>query len=139
MHKGRRTKDYRLDKSKYRKNLEFALYYALRSQWIFLPNLDQLIRLGILEQVDSRSIKFTATELGIKLSKQIIVDAIQVTIPNQPPLIFYSLQELIDSLKAGELAEGFLEDYLFSTLLFSVSIKKISLYDLGTLPEWEPI
>lgn len=85
---------------------------------------------------------FEISGKGCELLKSVNIHAIQVNVPNQPPLFLRNHRELIRTIDGGCLSDTFvcLQDgeYESGDLLFSLSVKEMSLYDLATLPEWEP-
>lgn len=97
----------------------------------------------LLKHVMGHATVYEITEAGKQFLRNEMVNAVQVNIPDQPPLILRDAKALLDDIQAGIL-DTTLElleygDYGTGDILFTVSAKRISLYDLTTLPEWEPV
>jgi hypothetical protein len=81
------------------------------------------------------------TEAGNQVLRETIETIIKVNIPFQGPLYLRGCSELIAAMQSGELEDTFdllSSDYDEGDLLFSLTAKPMSLYELATLPEWEP-
>ena len=81
------------------------------------------------------------TEAGKQLLRDEIETIIQVNIPYQGPLYLRDRGELIAAMQSGVLEDIFdllRCDYDEGDLLFSLTAKPMSLYELATMPEWEP-
>lgn len=88
---------------------------------------------------------FTLTEKGKEVLKRKIVSTVQISFPNQPPLILSEEWRLIQG-EQTEIIVNALSYWMNDNLktedgieLFCASVKTIDLYTLATLPEWEPI
>lgn len=93
----------------------------------------------LFKHVRGHTTVYEITEAGKQFLRNEMVNAVQVNIPDQPPLILRDGKALSDDIQAGILDTTLdLLEYGTGDILFTVSAKRISLYDLATLPEWEP-
>lgn len=125
-----------------------AVYSALsKGRLIFgsIPSKDAAVsaQKGYLDHTRQKRVNtYEITDKGRDLLRSVYIHAIQVNIPGQPPLILRNVEALVNTMNSGELSATFdlLQngDYGEGELLFSLHEKYMSLYDLATLPEWEP-
>lgn len=71
------------------------------------------------------------------------VMVLQITYPDQPPLILLDPADLIDELRSGNLAETvdltMDGDCPSDGLLFNVEVHLMLLHEVAVLPEWEAV
>lgn len=85
--------------------------------------------------------KLTLKGEGYMRTTHVVV--LQITYPDQPPLILLDPADLIDELRSGNLAEtvdlALDGDCPSDGLLFSVEVHLMLLHEVAVLPEWEAV
>lgn len=102
----------------------------------------ELAKLGMIVQEHTNV--YRMSDIGRDWLKAKQIFALSVVQPNQPAMYLRTGGDLVDDICAGtldttiELALKY-DNFNDGDELFTVSVKRISLHDLATLPEWEPV